>query len=1067
MTTNYPNDKGSSAFSGRPDRRVVALRWHLVLLVVGALLPLVVFAAVVVYRLAESERAANDRRLLRSAQDLSHALNRELQSTIRTLSALAESEELDGEDLQAFHSESKRVLSTQPAWLALMLLRPDGQQVSNTNMEWGAPLPTVLEADSLRRAVEQKRAAVGTLSEGKLRPGFTFSVRVPVLRGGEVRYVLTAVITPDALAGVVGLRGHPNEEWARAVVDTQGVIVARSHEQERFVGTRVKDSFIERLRESGEGLFNDVARDGTTKVYVAYSHEPSSGWTTVVAVPAEVVESPARSKTVTILGLGLALLSLSTVGAFVISRQVRRGLLAAAEAAETMSRGEGPQPLTSNVKEVAQLGRALTHSAALLAQHEQERNEQLERADAARAEAESARRAQEDLLRNLRESETRLQLVADHAPILITYCDAERRYKFVNEPYAARFRMRPSELVGRPVEEVLGPEAYAAIKPYVDAVLGGERLEFETEVPYAQLGTRHMWVAYAPEFDAGGSVSGFVSAILDVTERKRAEQRLRESEERFAKAFEASPLALTITSLKTGRLLEVNETFTRLSGYAREETVGRTTLELGLWAEPAERQAELATVMQRGRIRDVEYRFRMKDGRGLVGMLSAEQIEIGGEPCALTVIEDVTERKRAEAERDQMLEREKTLRAEAEKVNRLKDEFLATVSHELRTPLTAILGWAHMLEVNDLDLKTARHAVAVIRRNALQQKQIVEDILDVSRVITGKFRLESELVELTPVVQAALDTIVPTAEAKGLRLRSSLDPEAAVMGDEARLQQVVWNLLANAVKFTPAGGEVRASVARLLTHVRIEVSDTGQGILPEFLPNAFDRFRQADMGTTRQHGGLGLGLSIVRHLVEAHGGSVRAYSAGEGLGATFTVDLPLPVEAAPSAPRTEAPIAQAQGAATLGDAHATPATSERAEETLPPLVGMRVLAVDDDEDTLEMLSLFLRRAGAEVAAASSAAAALEALERFRPDVLVADIGMPEVDGYELIRRVRTLSAERGGLTPAVALTAYAGEPDRARALRSGFQAYLPKPVEPDSLIDAVTNLAGTAAPSEL
>jgi PAS domain S-box-containing protein len=1058
-------DKGASAPSAPAARRALALKWHLVLLVVGALLPLVVFAAVVVYRLAESERAANDRRLLRSAQDLSHVLDRELQSTIRTLSTIAESEKLDGEDLRAFHAESKRVLKTQPAWRDLILLTPDGQQVSNTHMEWGAPLPTVLEVDSLRRVVERKRPAVGALTAGKLRPGFIFSVRVPVLRGGEVRYVLTAIITPDALAGVVGLRGQPNEERARVVVDTQGVIVARSYEQERFVGTRVKDSFLQRMRESDEGLFYDVARDGTN-VYVAYSHEPSSGWTTAVVVPAGVAESSARGKTITILGLGLALLSLSTFGAFVISRHVRRGLLAAAEAAETMSRGRRPQALTSNVKEVAQLGRALNDSAALLSQHERERDEQLVRADAARAEAESARRAQEDLLRNLRESEARLQLVANHAPVLITYCGADRTYRFANEPYAARFRMRPSELVGRPIKEVLGPEAYDTIEPYVEAVLRGERLEFETEIPYEQIGTRHMWVAYAPEFDAAGSVSGFVSAILDVTERKRAEQRLRESEERFAKAFESSPLALTITSLQTGRLLEVNETFTRLSGYTREETVGRTTLELGLWAEPADREAELATVAQHGRIRDVEYRFRMKDGKELVGMLSAEQIEIGGEPCALTVIEDVTERKRAEAERDQMLEREKTLRAEAEKANRLKDEFLATVSHELRTPLTAIIGWAHMLETDGIDQKTARHAVVVIRRNALQQQQIVEDILDVSRIITGKLMLASELVELTPVVQAALDTIAPAAEAKGLRLRSSLDPEAAVTGDAARLQQIVWNLLANAVKFTPAGGEVRASVERLLTHVRVEVSDTGQGILPEFLPFAFDRFRQADMGTTRQHGGLGLGLSIVRQLVEAHGGSVRAYSAGEGQGSTFTVYLPLPVEAEPSAPRAEAHAAQAQGAETHEDPHATPAAGADAEEAMPPLVGMRVLAVDDDADTLEMLSLFLRRAGAEVASAASAAAALETLERFRPDVLVADIGMPEADGYELIRRVRALGAERGGLTPAVALTAYAGESDRARALRSGFQAYLPKPVEPDALINAVTNLANTAAPSE-
>ncbi|HEX8187107.1 MAG TPA: cache domain-containing protein [Pyrinomonadaceae bacterium] len=473
MTADF-KDEGAPAPPAPAARRALALRWHLVLLVAGALLPLAGFAAVVVYRLAESERAANDRRLLRSAQDLSHALDRELQSTIRTLGALAESEELDGEDLAAFHAEAKRVVSSQPAWLTLILLRPDGRQLVNTNVPWGTPLPEAIEPDSLRLAAEQRRPVVGSLTRGKLRQTLGFPVRVPVMRGGGLRYVLTAVITPDALAGVVGLRGRPSEEWARAVVDAQGTVVARSREQERFVGTRVKDSFLARTRESDEGLFHDVARDGAS-VYVAYSREPSSGWTTVVAVPAEVVESPARSKTAAVLGIGFALLALGTLGAFVISRHVRRGLLAAAEAAETMSRGGRPQALTSNVKEVAQLGRALTHSAALLSRHEQERDEQLARADAARAETESARRAQEDLLKNLRESEARLQLVADHAPVLITYCDADRTYKFVNEPYAERFGLSPSQVTGRPIEELLGPEAYAAIEPHVDAVLRGER----------------------------------------------------------------------------------------------------------------------------------------------------------------------------------------------------------------------------------------------------------------------------------------------------------------------------------------------------------------------------------------------------------------------------------------------------------------------------------------------------------------------------------------------------------------------------------------------------------------
>jgi PAS domain S-box-containing protein len=922
-----------------PPRRALALRWHLVLLVAGALLPLVVFAAVVVYRLADSERAAADRRLMRSAQQVSDALDREIQATIRTLSALAESHALDGPDLQPFYVEARRVVPTQPAWLTLILLRPDGQQVVNTNVEWGTPLPTAVEPESFRRVVEEKRPAVGYVTPGRLRPSLGFTVRVPVMRGGELRYVLTAVITPDSLAGVVGLNDPTNVEWARAILDSQGVIVARSREPERFVGERALPSLLRRINESGEGLVRETSRDGTP-VYVAYKRDAFSGWTATVAAPVSTLDSPTRNSTLAILALGLALLSLSTVGAFAVSRRVTRGLSAATSAAETMAQGGRPRVGSSAVREVAQLGRALAHSSELLARRERERNEHLAHADAARAEAESARRAQEELFKGL-----------------------------------------------------------------------------------------------------------------------------RESEERFAKAFESSPLALTITSLKTGRLLEVNETFTRLSGYTRDEAVGRTTLELGLWARPTDRTAELATLARTGQVRDVEYRFRMKDGGELVGLLSAEQIEIGGEPCALTVIEDITEQKRGEAERERLLERERTLRAEAEEANRLKDEFLATVSHELRTPLTAIMGWSHMLENASLDAETARHAVSVIRRNAEQQRQIVEDILDVSRIVTGKLRLESERVELALVVQAALDTIAPAAEAKSIRLRSALDPTALVTGDPARLQQVVWNLLSNAVKFTPRGGEVRASAARLLTHVRIEVSDTGQGLTPEFLPYAFDRFRQADSSTTRLHGGLGLGLSVVRHLVEAHGGSVHAYSAGEGQGSTFTVDLPLPLEAEPGEPSSagEGEAARAEGSP---DAPESSATAEPDGATLPPLVGLRVLLLDDDEDTLEMLKTFVRRAGAEVTRASSAAAALDALERVRPDVIVADIGMPGVDGYEFVRRLRALGAERGGQTPAVALTAYAAESDRVRALRTGFQAHLAKPVDPAALIATLVNLAARPAPRE-
>ncbi|HEV2861944.1 MAG TPA: ATP-binding protein [Pyrinomonadaceae bacterium] len=916
-----------------PRRRALALRWHLVLLVLGAILPLLAFAAVAVYHLAGSERAASDRRLMRSARDLSLALDREIQATVRTLGALAESEKLDRGDLEGFHAEAKRVVPAEPGWLTIILLTPDGQQVVNTNVPWGSPLPGANEPASLARLIKEKRPLVGSLTAGKMRNVLGFPVRVPVVRAGEVRYVLTAVITTEAVAHVVGMRDPSDEEWTRAVVDGQGTIVGRSREPERFVGQKLPDSSWRHLQEANEGLIRETALDGTP-VYIAYTREPFTGWTTAVAVPARYYESSARGSTITVLGLGLALLCLSTLGAFAVSRHISRGLLAATAAAETIARGGQPRPLKSPVKEVAQLGRALAHSAALLARREEERNEHLAHADVARREAETARRLQEVLLRELLESEERLQLIADHAPVLIVYCGADRTYKFVNKPYAERFGLSPSEIVGRPLHEVMGREAYAIIEPYVDAVLRGERVEFESEVPYEELGARHMWVAYEPEFDEGGRVTGFVAAMLDITRQKRAE-----------------------------------------------------------------------------------------------------------------------------AERERLLEREKALRAKAEEANRLKDEFLATVSHELRTPLTAIMGWAHMLENSPLDEETARHAVKVISRNAEQQRQIVEDVLDVSRIVAGKFKLEAEPLEIAPVVQAALDTTRPAAEAKGIRLRSDLGPGAVVTGDPARLQQVVWNLLANAVKFTPPGGEVRVSAQRILTHVRIEVSDTGPGIPPEFLPYVFDRFRQADSSTTRQHGGLGLGLSIVRHLVEAHGGSVHAYSAGEGQGATFTVDLPLPVDAEPP------PAADDDAAREAGGPVAPPA-AEDAGEAMPPLVGVRVLLVDDDDDTLEMLQALLRRAGAEVTAVTSAGAALGALERVRPDVMVADIGMPGVDGYELVRRVRSLGAERGGQTPAVALTAYAGEADRVRALRSGFQTHLAKPVAPSDLVAAVVNLAGRIAPSE-
>jgi PAS domain S-box-containing protein len=404
---------------------------------------------------------------------------------------------------------------------------------------------------------------------------------------------------------------------------------------------------------------------------------------------------------------------------------------------------------------------------------------------------------------------------------------------------------------------------------------------------------------------------------------------------------------------------------------------------------------------------------------------------------------DAAQRARADAE--QVAEERERLYRDAQESSRLKDEFLATVSHELRTPLTAILGWAHMLRTAKLDSDSVARAFETIERNARAQSQLIDDLLDVSRIITGKLRIDVRPVNPNTFIEAAIEAVSPSAEVKGVRVQRIMDTGVVtVSGDPVRLQQVIWNLLSNAIKFTPRGGRVQVRLERVNSHIEIAVSDSGAGIAPEFMPFVFDRFRQADGRTTRQHGGLGLGLAIVRHLVELHGGTVRAESAGEGQGSTFTVLLPV------------APVYQNHGQ----DERVHPA----ARETLPSygcpdrLDELKVLVVDDEPDTRELLKAGLRQCGAEVSAVGSAAEALEAIVANPPDLLISDIGMPGEDGYALIQRVRELPAESGGKLPAIALTAYARVEDRMQALRAGYQMHVPKPVELAELVAVAASL---------
>ncbi len=533
----------------------------------------------------------------------------------------------------------------------------------------------------------------------------------------------------------------------------------------------------------------------------------------------------------------------------------------------------------------------------------------------------------------------------------------------------------------------------------------------------------------------------FVARLKDAERRLRtqADQR-REAETRIrtlSRAVEQTPVAIVITDAD-GNIEYVNPAFTRVTGYTFAEVIGQNPRILKSGESPPEAYGELwRTVTSGGEWRG-EFHNRRKNGELYWEYASISPVaDDNGITHFLAVKEDITERKRTEA----------ILRDTAgrlEKADRLKDEFIATVSHELRTPLNAVLGWAEMLRTRQLPASSQGRALEAIVANARRQTQLIDDLLDVSRIIAGRVHLEPVAIEPGTVVRAAVESVMPAAVAKQITMDvSPTRTPCAINVDPARLQQVVWNLLSNAVKFTPEGGRVSVEVNATDDQVQLVVSDNGLGITPEFLPHVFDRFRQADSRPTRSHGGLGLGLSIVRHLVEAHGGTVQVDSRGLGTGATFTVTLPVrPFEDR----RQSRPSVQAIRTETPAEPVDQP--------DLPSLSGVRVLVVDDESDAREMTGAVLGHYGATVAAAASAREALETLRAFPADVLLIDIAMPETDGYSLIEGIR----KANGLVPAVALTAYAREEDRRHALESGFQRHLAKPVTPATLVSTIAEL---------
>ena len=611
--------------------------------------------------------------------------------------------------------------------------------------------------------------------------------------------------------------------------------------------------------------------------------------------------------------------------------------------------------------------------------------------------------------------------------------DIHGRYIIVNQPAADWLNVTVEEMLGQDDTTLFGPEVARSIVAIDRQVLSeGKMLSFKEKVIFP---SKRRWLITSkyPWLDDTGKTLGLIGISKDITVLKESEQKLEENEQLLRLALSSANAGSWNWEIETGKLVWSPENYDLYGLDPQIKHLNYQDWKNRLHPEEREKIDEEVQQVVIGQLPQFNSEFRIiHPQRGVrwiwgLGNLTCDD---NNKPIKLSGINiDITERKQAEEKLRQQTE-------DLIRANQLKDEFLAIVSHELRTPLNPILGWSQLLTAGKLNPQQTVKGLEIIERNAKLQSQLVDDLLDVSRILRGKLNLEVTPLNLESVIRSALATVQLATEAKSIKIETAFEPNIGqVLGDAGRLQQIVWNLVSNAIKFTPEGGQITVTLKRVSNHAQIQVKDTGKGIEPEFLPFVFDRFSQAESSIARKFGGLGLGLSIVRYLTELHGGTVSVYSLGEGQGATFNVQLPL----------MKVPIMEQLDRKLINE----PVNSNR-------LQGIQVLVVDDEADSLDILTLILEQEGAGVTPVASANAAIEALNQLTPDLIISDIGMPEVDGYTMLTQIRELTQAKD--IPAIALTAYAGEVDRQRSLEVGFQQHISKPINITELITVVTLL---------
>ncbi len=629
--------------------------------------------------------------------------------------------------------------------------------------------------------------------------------------------------------------------------------------------------------------------------------------------------------------------------------------------------------------------------------------------------------------------------------------DTSTRITFMNHTAEWMTGWRIGEATGKPLSEVFNvvneTTRTSVESPVSKAIREGEIVGLMNHTILIARDKTEIAIddSAAPLRDGRGNITGVIMVFHDVTERRAGERRLEVSEIRYRRLFEAAHDGILIVDVNDHKITDVNPFLLDLLDYPREHFIGKELWEIGVFKDRSASEAAMQKLDERGTVRYENLPLQNRNGRLLPVEVVANVYREDAHAVIQCNIRDISERALFQIEREAHLINEQSLRIEAQAANRSKDMFLATLSHELRTPLSAIVGWVSILRAEKCNEEDLAEGLEVIERNTAAQLRLIEDVLDVSRIVSGKLRLEIRQCDLVKVITAAVEVVQSTADAKGVSIAMDLDSSASpVTCDPSRIQQVIWNLLSNAVKFTPKGGMVSVSLERVRSSARIKVTDTGRGIEPEFLPFIFERFRQADSSTRRKYGGLGLGLSIAKQLTELHGGTITVESAGWGRGATFSVELPVRAVNLPEDDDEDVP------------AGIHPVLSDLPEVRLD---GLRVLIVDDEADARRAVSKVLQAAGAIVTVASSAEDAMFIMSKHQTEVLVSDIAMPDEDGYDLIRRVRAAGHTARDL-PAIALTAFAHKEDRLRALLSGFQVHVPKPVDPHDLIAVIGSLVG-------